>query len=231
MLSPSSRVRRATNPIADGVPEPPLVPGLSAGRAAADGRGHPHGARRCGDLRLRLLHRGNAGLALSPIGIVSRDLGAGCIIDSVMGVAFGGFGSSAGTMTLGLVNTLLEPHAGVVLARVFVLVAIILFIQRRPRGPTHARCPRHLAPRPCLAGEGRVRLRAAGKGDRPLPHRAGESRGGARRRPTRRAHRSRSVRPVPHPPPVPPPARRRSLGRAAAARDRPHARPPPAMPA
>ena len=35
---------------------------------------------------------------------------------------------------LGIVNKMLEPWAGAVLAKVFVLVAIMLFIQRRPRG-------------------------------------------------------------------------------------------------
>jgi urea transport system permease protein len=37
-------------------------------------------------------------------------------------------------MTLGIVNKLLEPVAGAVLGKVVVLVAIILFIQKRPRG-------------------------------------------------------------------------------------------------
>ena len=36
--------------------------------------------------------------------------------------------------TLGLVNKILEPYAGVVLAKVLLLVGIMLFIQRRPRG-------------------------------------------------------------------------------------------------
>ena len=35
---------------------------------------------------------------------------------------------------MGIVNKLLEPYAGAVLAKIFVLVALILFIQRRPRG-------------------------------------------------------------------------------------------------
>jgi urea transport system permease protein len=81
---------------------------------------------------------GIAGVALSQIDNVSPNLGTGYIIDSFMVVVFGGVGSLAGTlvgaMTLGLVNKLLEPYAGVVLAKVFVLVAIMLFIQRRPRG-------------------------------------------------------------------------------------------------
>ena len=43
-------------------------------------------------------------------------------------------GTLIGAMTLGLVNKLLEPYAGAVLAKVAVLVALMLFIQRRPRG-------------------------------------------------------------------------------------------------
>ena len=37
-------------------------------------------------------------------------------------------------MSLGIVNKVLEPFAGAVLGKIFVLVAVILFIQRFPRG-------------------------------------------------------------------------------------------------
>jgi urea transport system permease protein len=37
-------------------------------------------------------------------------------------------------MLLGIVNKFLEPLAGAVLGKIFVLVLVILFIQRRPRG-------------------------------------------------------------------------------------------------
>ena len=37
-------------------------------------------------------------------------------------------------MTLGIANKLLEPYAGAVLGKIVLLIAIILFIQRRPRG-------------------------------------------------------------------------------------------------
>jgi urea transport system permease protein len=81
---------------------------------------------------------GLAGVALSQIDNVSPNLGTGYIIDSFMVVVFGGVGSLAGTlvgaMTLGIVNKVLEPWAGAVLAKVFVLIAIMLFIQRRPKG-------------------------------------------------------------------------------------------------
>jgi urea transport system permease protein len=81
---------------------------------------------------------GMAGVALSQIGNVSPNLGTTYIVDSFMVVVFGGVGSLMGTlvgaMTLGIVNKLLEPFAGAVLGKVVVLVAIILFIQKRPRG-------------------------------------------------------------------------------------------------
>jgi urea transport system permease protein len=81
---------------------------------------------------------GMAGVALSQIDNVSPNLGTGYIIDSFMVVVFGGVGSLAGTlvgaMGLGVLNKIIEPWAGAVLAKVAVLVIIMLFIQRRPRG-------------------------------------------------------------------------------------------------
>ena len=81
---------------------------------------------------------GIGGVALSQIGNVSPNLGQLYIVDSFMVVVFGGVGNLAGTlvgaMTLGIVNKFLEPVAGAVLGKVVVLVLIILFIQRRPRG-------------------------------------------------------------------------------------------------
>ncbi|WP_062017637.1 urea ABC transporter permease subunit UrtB [Aureimonas sp. AU4] len=81
---------------------------------------------------------GMAGVALSQIDNVSPDLGQGYIIDSFMVVVFGGVGNLWGTLvgavTLGVLNKFLEPYAGAVLGKVAVLVLIILFIQKRPRG-------------------------------------------------------------------------------------------------
>jgi urea transport system permease protein len=81
---------------------------------------------------------GLAGVALSQIDNVSPNLGQGYIIDSFMVVVFGGVGNLWGTLvgalTLGVVNKFLEPYAGAVLAKIFVLIFIILFIQKRPRG-------------------------------------------------------------------------------------------------
>jgi urea transport system permease protein len=81
---------------------------------------------------------GVAGVALSQLTNVGPNLGQAYIIDSFMVVVFGGVGNLWGTliggMSMGIVNKLLEPYAGAVLAKIFVLVALILFIQRRPRG-------------------------------------------------------------------------------------------------
>jgi urea transport system permease protein len=81
---------------------------------------------------------GVAGVALSQLTNVGPNLGQAYVIDSFMVVVFGGVGNLWGTMiggmSLGIINKLLEPYAGAVLGKIFVLVALILFIQRRPRG-------------------------------------------------------------------------------------------------
>ena len=77
-------------------------------------------------------------LALSQIDNVSPNLGQGYIIDSFLVVVFGGVGNLWGTLvgalTLGIANKFLEPFAGAVLGKIAILVLIILFIQKRPRG-------------------------------------------------------------------------------------------------
>ena len=81
---------------------------------------------------------GVAGVALSQLTNVGPNLGQSYIIDSFLVVVFGGvgnlWGSLIGGMSMGIVNKLLEPYAGAVLAKIFVLIALILFIQIRPRG-------------------------------------------------------------------------------------------------
>jgi urea transport system permease protein len=81
---------------------------------------------------------GMAGVALSQIDNVSPNLGQSYIIDSFMVVVFGGvgnlWGTTLGALTLGIVNKFLEPVAGAVLGKIVVLIMLILFIQRRPRG-------------------------------------------------------------------------------------------------
>ncbi|WP_043532371.1 urea ABC transporter permease subunit UrtB [Litchfieldella xinjiangensis] len=81
---------------------------------------------------------GLAGVALSQLTNVGPNLGQSYIIDSFMVVVFGGVGNLWGTLvaglSLGVINQVLEPWAGAVLAKIMVLVFIILFIQKRPRG-------------------------------------------------------------------------------------------------
>ena len=81
---------------------------------------------------------GVAGVALSQLTNVGPNLGQAYIIDSFMVVVFGGVGNLWGTLvggfTLGVANKFLEPAAGAVLAKIIVLVFIILFIQKFPRG-------------------------------------------------------------------------------------------------
>jgi urea transport system permease protein len=81
---------------------------------------------------------GVAGVALSQLTNVGPNLGQAYIIDSFMVVVFGGVGNLWGTliggMSLGVLNKLLEPYSGAVLGKIVVLVGLILFIQRRPRG-------------------------------------------------------------------------------------------------
>jgi urea transport system permease protein len=81
---------------------------------------------------------GLGGVALSQVGNVGPELGQGYIVDSFMVVVLGGvgniIGSILGAIGLGMVNKFLEPFAGAVLGKIFVLVLIILFIQKRPQG-------------------------------------------------------------------------------------------------
>ncbi|MGD8783618.1 MAG: urea ABC transporter permease subunit UrtB [Thioalkalispiraceae bacterium] len=81
---------------------------------------------------------GIAGVALSQLTNVGPNLGQSYIIDSFMVVVFGGVGNLWGTfvaaMSLGVISKFMEPWAGAVLAKILVLVFIILFIQKKPRG-------------------------------------------------------------------------------------------------
>ncbi len=81
---------------------------------------------------------GIAGVALSQIDNVSPNLGQTYIIDSFLVVVFGGvgnlWGTFVGSFVLGIANKFLEPFAGAVLGKIAILVLIILFIQKRPRG-------------------------------------------------------------------------------------------------
>jgi urea transport system permease protein len=81
---------------------------------------------------------GIAGVALSQLTNVGPNMGQAYIIDSFMVVVFGGVGNLWGTLvgalSLGVLNKFLEPWAGAVMAKILVLIFIILFIQKKPRG-------------------------------------------------------------------------------------------------
>ncbi len=81
---------------------------------------------------------GIAGVALSQVTNVGPNLGQAYIVDSFMVVVFGGVGNLWGTLvsglTLGIAGKFLEPVTGAVLAKILVLIFIIVYIQKRPRG-------------------------------------------------------------------------------------------------
>ncbi|MFT7570239.1 MAG: urea transport system permease protein [Paracoccaceae bacterium] len=81
---------------------------------------------------------GMGGVALSQIDNVSPNLGQAYIVDSFMVVVFGGVGNLLGTLlgatSLGIANKFLEAWSGAVLAKILILIAVILFIQKRPSG-------------------------------------------------------------------------------------------------
>ncbi|WP_221764058.1 urea ABC transporter permease subunit UrtB [Methyloradius palustris] len=81
---------------------------------------------------------GLAGVALSQIGNVGPALGQSYIVDSFIVVVLGGVGQLAGAvyaaMGLGILSKVLEGFAGAVLAKIFILVMVVIFIQKRPQG-------------------------------------------------------------------------------------------------
>jgi urea transport system permease protein len=81
---------------------------------------------------------GLGGVALSQLGNVGPELGQLYIVDSFLVVVVGGVGKIAGSVVaalgLGTINKLLEPFAGAVMGKIFLLVFVVLFIQRRPQG-------------------------------------------------------------------------------------------------
>ncbi len=81
---------------------------------------------------------GLAGCALTLVGNVEPGLGQNYIVDSFMVVVTGGVGKLAGTIVaalgIGSLNKFLEPSFGAVYGKVFILVLVILFLQRRPSG-------------------------------------------------------------------------------------------------
>src|SRR5687768_1328587 len=86
---------------------------------------------------------GLAGCALTQVGNVGPSLGQNYIVDSFMVVVTGGVGKLAGTIFaaagIGGLNKGIEPALGAVFAKVAILVAVMLFLQRRPAGLFAAR--------------------------------------------------------------------------------------------
>jgi urea transport system permease protein len=86
---------------------------------------------------------GLAGCALTQIGNVGPSLGQNYIVDSFMVVVTGGVGKLVGTLLaaagIGELNKVIEPALGAVFAKVVILAAVILFLQRRPAGLFAAR--------------------------------------------------------------------------------------------
>ncbi|MDR1607036.1 MAG: urea ABC transporter permease subunit UrtB [Deltaproteobacteria bacterium] len=81
---------------------------------------------------------GVSGVALSQLTNVGPNLGQDYIVDSFMVVVFGGvgnlWGALLGGLIIGLANKFLEPMNGAMLAKITIMVGIILFIQRHPKG-------------------------------------------------------------------------------------------------
>ena len=81
---------------------------------------------------------GVAGYGMTVIGGVSPGMGQNYIVESFLVVVTGGVGELAGTLYaglgLGVLNKVLEPWFGAVWGQVLVLVAIVIFMQRRPAG-------------------------------------------------------------------------------------------------
>ena len=114
------------------------VRAVSQNRAMARAMGIPSGQVDALTFGLGSGIAGIAGVALSQITNVGPNLGQSYIVDSFMVVVFGGVGNLYGTLlagfSLGIANKFLEPYAGAVLAKILMLIFIILFIQKRPRG-------------------------------------------------------------------------------------------------
>ena len=74
----------------------------------------------------------------APLTSVKIGMGDDILILAFVIIVIGGIGSLwgtlAGALSLGVATKFLEPFAGAIVGQILVLVFIILFIQRRPRG-------------------------------------------------------------------------------------------------
>jgi urea transport system permease protein len=81
---------------------------------------------------------GLAGACLAQIGNVGPSLGQSYVVDCFMVVVLGGVGNMIGTISaslgMGVADQILQMNVQAVLAKVWVLAAVILFLQWRPAG-------------------------------------------------------------------------------------------------
>ena len=81
---------------------------------------------------------GLAGCALTLIGNIVPNMGQAYIVDSFLVVVVGGVGKFIGTVLsgfgIGALTKGLEPALGAVYGKVFILLLVIIFLQRRPTG-------------------------------------------------------------------------------------------------
>jgi urea transport system permease protein len=86
---------------------------------------------------------GLAGAFISQIGSVGSGLGQTYIVDSFLVVVAGGVGNIFGTLFtalgIGVIDNTLQPFLGPVMGKIYVLFAIILFLQWKPGGLFPAR--------------------------------------------------------------------------------------------
>lgn len=86
---------------------------------------------------------GLAGAFISQIGSVGSGLGQTYIVDSFLVVVAGGVGNIFGTLYtalgIGVIDNTLQPFLGPVMGKIYVLFAIILFLQWKPGGLFPAR--------------------------------------------------------------------------------------------
>ncbi len=115
-----------------------FVRGVTQNRAMASAVGVPTGRVDMMAFGLGSGIAGLAGVALSQVGNVGPELGQAWIIDSFIVVVLGGVGQLVGTVVagfgLGVLNKLIEPWLGAVIAKILILAFVVAFIQKRPGG-------------------------------------------------------------------------------------------------
>src|SRR5690606_2100189 len=105
-----------------------FVRGVTQNRAMASAVGVPTGRVDMMAFGLGSGIAGLAGVALSQVGNVGPELGQAWIIDSFIVVVLGGVGQLVGTVVagfgLGVLNKLIEPWLGAVIAKILILAFV-----------------------------------------------------------------------------------------------------------